>query len=272
MRDAECVQFLQWALPRLEMRWPGFRKVRRQVCKRVGRRIAELELETIEQYRERLRTDSAEWRMLDGLCRITVSRFYRDRHVFDILGETVLPALAVKAGKENRSVRCWSAGCASGEEAYTLAILWDVAVGAEFPDVGREIIGTDADPVMIARAERACYPPGSFKDMPEAWRQKAFEISDGRYCVAAALRQDVTIVLQDIREAMPEGPFDLVLCRNLAFTYFTTALQRAILGQIKARLRPTGYLVIGAREALPQDNHGFEAIAGCRGILVQATG
>ena len=77
---------------------------------------------------------------------------------------------------------------------------------------------------------------------------------------------------QDIREQVPDGPFDLVLCRNLVFTYFAPGLQRALLEQIKARLRPSGYLVIGAHETLPEDHHDFVPVSGCREILGPAAG
>jgi hypothetical protein len=79
MQDAECVALLRWALPRLGLRWPGFRKVRRQVCKRINRRIKELGLADVAAYREHLERVPEEWPRLDALCRITISRFYRDR-------------------------------------------------------------------------------------------------------------------------------------------------------------------------------------------------
>lgn len=75
MKDTECVEFLQWALPRLHMRWQGFRKVRGQVCKRIGRRIRELNLGEGADYRTYLESHPAEWSVLDDLCRITISRF-----------------------------------------------------------------------------------------------------------------------------------------------------------------------------------------------------
>ena len=94
MQDKECVQFLQWALPRLSLRWAGFRKVRRQVCKRIQRRIRTIGLADTNAYRKLLETDKEEWQVLDELCRITISRFFRDREVFDCLGAHVLPQLA----------------------------------------------------------------------------------------------------------------------------------------------------------------------------------
>ena len=83
MDDGQYVEFLQWALPRLHMRWPGFRKVRRQVRKRIRKRITALHLGGLDEYRNYLNRNSAEWSVLDSFCRITISRFYRDRVVFD---------------------------------------------------------------------------------------------------------------------------------------------------------------------------------------------
>ena len=81
MKDDRCVGFLQWLLPQLHMRWQGFRKVRTQVCKRIQRRISELELTDVDAYRQYLLTHADEWRILDHSCRVTVSRFYRDKVV-----------------------------------------------------------------------------------------------------------------------------------------------------------------------------------------------
>ena len=117
MRDAECVAFLQWALPRLRLRWAGFRKVRRQVCRRIQRRMRELDLGDFAAYRTLLETHAEEWGTLDGMCRITISRFCRDKAVFEVLASTVLPELARRALSRDRAmVTVWSAGCGSGEE------------------------------------------------------------------------------------------------------------------------------------------------------------
>jgi hypothetical protein len=76
MTDTECITFLHWALPQLRLRWAGFRRVRRQVCKRISRRIAELDLPGTAAYRDHLEHNPLEWPVLDGLCSITISRFY----------------------------------------------------------------------------------------------------------------------------------------------------------------------------------------------------
>jgi chemotaxis protein methyltransferase CheR len=252
VRDRDCLEFLQWALPRLGLRWPGYRKVRGTVRKRLGRRLRALGLDGLGAYRDLLAGDPGEWRHLESLCRIPISRFWRDRGVFERLGGEVLPDLA----REGR-VRCWSAGCASGEEAYSLSILWREAVQPAFPDAEITILGTDAEPTMIARAEAACYGAGSLKDLPAAWRARAFERDEGRFRLRPEYKTGVSFRLLDIREGRPEAPFDLILCRNLVFTYFEARAQAAVLGRLDRCLRPGGYLAIGAHERLPGGAPGW---------------
>lgn len=83
MNDEACVDFLQWCLPRLGKRWAGFHKVRSQGCKRIARRMQDLGLRSLDTYRDYLNAHRDEWNHLDAMCRITISRFYRDRGVFD---------------------------------------------------------------------------------------------------------------------------------------------------------------------------------------------
>ena len=258
MHDSECVQFLQWALPQLRMRWEGFRKVRNQVCKRIARRISELGLSDLQAYRQQLQDNRREWRMLDGLCRVTVSRFYRDKRVFGMLETAYLPTLARQIVQQGgSSLRIWCAGCASGEEPYTLSLLWACALNARFPDLSLIILATDADPRLLARAKAACYGYGSIKNLPEAWRDRAFVHSEDRYCLYPAFARPVEFRLQDVRNSIPEGPFHLVLCRNLVFTYFDKALQLDFLDRLERKMHPAGILLLGVHESLPESGHGF---------------
>ncbi|MFQ5790614.1 MAG: CheR family methyltransferase [Acidobacteriota bacterium] len=252
MKDPECVAFLQWAIPRLRMRWRGFRKVRRQVCKRVERRLRELGVGGTEAYRAYLAAHPDEWRVLDSLCRIPISSFYRDKGVFDYLGEHVLPSLAQMAvARPRRELRFWSAGCASGEEPYTLGILWKLGWASRFPALSVRVIATDLDPHLLGRARQACYRPSSLRDVPPDWIPTVFERSGDQYCIRESFRQGVDFLRQDIRYEYPEGPFHLLLCRNLAFTYFDETLQRDVLERTLGRLVPGGAFVIGRQETLP---------------------
>jgi chemotaxis protein methyltransferase CheR len=258
MDDEALVPFLNWCLPRLGLRWPGYRKVRRLVGKRLNRRLAELGLADLSAYHVFLANRPAEWTRLDAMCRIPISRFYRDRAVFQFIAGQLLPEIAAMAsGKGDAAVRCWSAGCASGEEPYTIAILWRFSVAQDWPALGLTLIATDADETMIERAKAACYARSSLKDLPQAWVDRAFIRRGPLSCLAPDFRQVVELVHQDIRQSMPSGPFDLILCLNLVFTYFDEALQRRVLNQLRNRLRAGGFLVLGAHQALPDAAGGF---------------
>jgi chemotaxis protein methyltransferase CheR len=249
MTDAECVSFLQWALPRLRLRWAGFRKVRRQVCRRISRRRAELGLDGVEAYRAWLEADPAEWSVLDRMCRVTLSRIWRDRGVFEALRDEVLPALG-------SSVVAWSAGCASGEEPYSLVLAADEA------GVGIRVLATDIDPVLLDRARRARYPESSMRELPRELRQRAFEGDR----LKQEYRARVDFALHDLRAGAPGEPFDVVLCRNVLFTYFDEELQREVGGRIAESLRPGGAFVVGAHETLPDGIECLEPLLPPHGI------
>lgn len=258
MKDAECVAFLHWTLPQLHLRWQGFREVRRQVCKRIGRRIRELNLSDGADYCTYLENHPQEWSILDDLCRVTISRFYRDREVFAALECEVLPELAEKLLSQGEcTLTAWSAGCASGEEPYTLALLWRIALQDRYPGLQLAILATDTDPTLLARARRACYPASSLKKLPQTWRESAFQESRDAWCLRPEYRVGITFLEHDIRDSPPDGPFHLLLCRNLVLTYFDTELQREVLNHIRDALHPGGLLVAGAHETLPKDDLGF---------------
>jgi chemotaxis protein methyltransferase CheR len=253
-QDSDCVVFLQWALPQLGLQWRGFRTVRSQVCKRLTRRLGGLELPDLAAYRAYLLRNPAEWHGLDGLCRIPISRFLRDRGIFATLVNEVLPqlaALAIERGEP--ALRCWSAGCAGGEEPYTLAIIWEHCIKPRYPQLSLRIVATDADATQLRRAQRGCYARSGLKELPEQWVVQAFEPAEDGFCfcIRPAYRAHVRFFEQDIRTAMPPGPFQLVLCRNLVFTYFDEASQKAALAGIVDRLCNNGVLVVGMHERLP---------------------
>jgi chemotaxis protein methyltransferase CheR len=249
------------------MQWRGFRKVRGQVCKRINARLRELGPPDFEAYRSYLEDNNDEWAVLDSFCRITISRFFRDREVFRFLEGEVIPKLSEAAlFQGHNELRCWSIGCAFGEEPYTLALLWDLAVGRLFPSLKLRILATDADRTMIERAEEGCYAPHSLKDLPLDWIARAFERKGSRFCITADVRAAVAFVTQDVRTQTPHGLFHLILCRNLAFTYFDDALQRETLARLRDKLHAGGILVIGIKESLPPGFAGFTPWPGSRGV------
>ncbi len=250
IHEAECVAFLESALPRLGLRWSAFRRNKRQVCRRLRTRLRSLGLPDPRAYAEYVERHPDEWSVLEALCTVTISRFYRDRAVFDSLAHVVLPTLAREL-PTGQPIRVWSAGCASGEEPYSIALIWELEVGVDHPGREFQVLATDRDPQLLERAAVGCYRRSSLRELPAAWIERAFASAGEGWRLDTALRRSVTFQRQDLRETLPEGPFDLILCRNLAFSYFEVAAQRALLVQLIDRLGPTGFLVLGLDEALP---------------------
>jgi chemotaxis protein methyltransferase CheR len=199
-KTARHTAFLQWALPQLNLRWPGFRKVHRQVCRRLKRRMNDLRIPDLAAYRTRLEADPAEWRFLDECCHITISRFFREKRVFKVLRTKVLPHIAERAHREVRAARIWLAGCASGEEPYTLKILWDLEVTRRYPSgVPLSIIATDTDRAMLARADQACFPSRSLRELPTPLLNQALDREDSLHCLKRQYREGIEFLQQDLR-------------------------------------------------------------------------
>ena len=252
------IEFLQWALPRLHLRWAGFRRNARQVAHRIDRRRAALGLPDLAAYRALLDANPDEWAELDRLCRVTISRFARDRPVWDELVATELPRLAREA---DRSIlRAWSAGCGAGEEPFTLSIAWELGVDW---GLALEIIATDRDEVQLGRAAAGEYPIATLRELPERWQDLAFEPGTEHRRLRDRFRAAVTFRRHDVRDDPPGGVFDLVLCRNLAFSYFDVTVQRRVATIFRGALRDGGVLVVGKDEQLPDDIAGFSLVSPC---------
>jgi len=230
----------------------------------------DLRIPDLAAYRTRLEADPAEWRFLDECCHITISRFFREKRVFEVLRTKVLPHIAERAHREGRAARIWSAGCASGEEPYTLKILWDLEVARPYPGgVPLSIIATDTDRAMLARANKACFKAGSLRELPTPLLNQALDREDSLWRLKRQYREGIGFLQQDLRLDAPSGPFDLILCRYVAFTYFATPLQEQVLLLIRERLLPEGYLVIGGDERLPGDGLGLVPLPGAPQIFVR---
>lgn len=257
MRDAEFAAFFADVCPRLGLRAEGYPRTRGSVRKRVARRLRELGLESLAEYRRRLDAQGDEWRWLDQCCRITVSRFARDAAVYQALRERYLPERASAARAHGRRrLRAWSAGAASGEEAYGLAMAWHMELGSQFPELELEVLGTDADPTVLERAAAGIYPEGSLRELPRPLRA-AFEPCGHEWRLLDRYRGGVRFERSDLRHECPSGLFDLTLCRNLAFTYFDEPTQRRLARAFAASLQPGGILVVGRGERLPSDSEGL---------------
>jgi chemotaxis protein methyltransferase CheR len=244
------------------MRWQGFRRVRGQVCKRIARRLATLGLRDIDAYRAWLADDETEWRVVDRMCRVTISRLWRDRETLAVLGSVVLPDLAaIAVGSGLSTLDVWSCGCASGEEPHSIAMLFHERVAPGYPGLGVRILASDVDLHLLRRARCAVYPVAAARDVPPEVAAVALEPAGSDAAEVRVRDRDraaVHIVQGDVRDGVPGGPFHMILCRNLVFTYFEERLQRTVGALLVDSLHAGGALVLGGHETLPDGRVGLQ--------------
>ena len=204
---------------------------------------------TLAAYGAYLESNPEEFARLVNSLLIKVTEFFRDPKLFDYLREHVLPELIAETRREGRELRIWSAGCSTGEEAYSAAIVVAEALGDDFPWPEVRIFATDIDREAIAFARRGIYPPAALKSLPAGARDRYFVKSDGGYEVGKRLRAIMVFGEHDLGERAPFPRIDLLLCRNVLI-YFATPMQRLALETFAFSLRPGGRLVLGTSESV----------------------
>jgi chemotaxis methyl-accepting protein methylase len=216
--------------------------------RRLAVRMRARGVHTFDDYARVLRSDEGEYdRLVDALT-INVTKFYRNRETWDALAARALPALwDARAG----AVRCWSAGCATGEEPYTLAMLLLEAArasGRPLP-AGAGVDATDLDPGALARAAAGVYRPAAFEELPAELARRYCSVDEPRE-VLPEVRGLVRFRQHDLlRESPPAPPYDLILCRNVVI-YFDRATQERLFDAFADALGPQGCLVLGKVETL----------------------
>ena len=214
-------------------------------------RMGELGIGGYRQYLEYVDSHPGELEAIDGLTPITISRFFRDRACWDALERDHLPGLLQRALEQDRPFRVWSAGCASGEEPYSMAILWQHSIRPQYPEARIEILATDRQQHMLQRAYEACYGRGSLKEMNQALIGEAFEKQGSFYCLKPEYREMVSFLQQDIRREMPGGMFDVVFCKNIVAMYLEKTAAAEIFNRISRRMQPGAVLLLGNHEPFP---------------------
>ncbi len=220
---------------------------------RLGRRLRELGLASYGAYYERVVEDEAERvRMLDAIC-TNETQFFREPRHFEFLAEQVFPAwrAAADAGQRPRRVTVWSAACSTGEEPYSLAM----ALLAAFPSGwDLEVLGSDLSTKVLARAEHAVWPVERAKHIPrpylESFMLEGYGAQAGLMKAGPEPRRVVRLQRVNLAgERWPEGPFDLVFCRNVLI-YFDRTNKIRVVERLLDRLAPGGFLFLGHAESL----------------------
>ena len=226
-----------------------FRSYKRPtILRRLGRRMALLDCESIDEYSRYLEEHPEEYRQLIGAFFIKVTEFFRDPQLFDYLKEEVLPGLIEEAREEENQLRIWSAGCATGEEAYPLAILVSEVLGREAGLFNVRIFATDIDEDAVKYARRGVYPPSALEGLSEEQLRRYFVEEGGSYQVKKQIRGMIVFGEHDLAQRSPFPHVDLVVSRNVLI-YFSGELQRRALQLFAYSLRDGGYLVMGKAES-----------------------
>ena len=218
--------------------------------RRIAVRMRARGVHTYADYSRILDNDSGEYdRLLDALT-INVTKLFRNASVYEAIAERVIPALW---DADAQPIHVWSAGCSSGEEPYSLAILFHryAALQGQLRAIERvQVIGTDIDRASLASAERGQFNEGAFDETPADLRSHYFS-AKAPFTVAPAVRATVRFRRLDLLDEWPPHPggYQLITCRNVLI-YFDRDTQERLLARFHSALAPGGFLVLGKVETL----------------------
>ncbi len=221
---------------------------RASLRRRIGRRMQSVDIESHEDYMDYLEVHPDEFVELFNTILINVTGFFRDDSAWDYLAAEIIPEIL--SNKEiGGPIRVWCAGVASGEEAYTVAILLAEQLGIEGFKQNVKIYATDLDEDALSRARLASYTSKDVENVPEKFLKKYFETSGNSYIFNKELRRSIIFGRHDLIKDAPISRIDLLICRNLLM-YFNSETQAKVLERLHFALNDLGYLFLGKVEML----------------------
>jgi len=237
-------------------------KKRAFVYGRLGRRLRKLGLSDFAQYCALLesRDGDSELGMLINAVTTNHTSFFREPHHFDYLARTVIPAIVKSRGDGPARLRIWSAGCSTGEEPHTLAMVlreqralltgWDA-----------KILATDLDTNVVRHASDGVYDADRLETIPQPFRDRYVQVQDdGRFWITDDVRELISFAPLNLLEPWPmRGPFDVIFCRNVVI-YFDKDTQRKLFDRYAELMRPDGWLFIGHSESLLNVTNRFSLV------------
>src|SRR5262252_8303517 len=232
---------------------------RSSLARRIRKRMHEAGSADYVDYRDRLESSAEEFGLLFNTILINVTGFFRDAETWSFLQREVMPRLLADIDEE-RAIRVWSAGCASGEEAYSLAIAFSEALGVEETAKRVKIYGTDVDDEALRDARIGLYSVKALEAIPAEMRDNYFEQNGTRFYFRPDLRRRVIFGRHDITRDAPISRLDLLVCRN-TLMYFNVETQSQVIDRFHFALRERGYLFLGKAEMLLSDGERFEVVS-----------
>ncbi|MBB5711923.1 CheR family methyltransferase [Sphingomonas xinjiangensis] len=230
-----------------ESRGVDFRGYKRtSLRRRIALRMEATGAEDFAAYRVQLEVQPGEFAELLNTVLINVTSFFRDADAWEVLREQVVPAI-IKAAEKNVGIRVWSVGCASGEEPFSIAMLFAEALGvAEFCERVK-IYATDLDEEALRSARQASYGPRDVENVPPDLLEKYFEKTKNHYLFSRELRKCVIFGQHNVVHDAPISRIDLLTCRNLLI-YLEAETQSVVLPRLHYAMNPNGYLFLGKAE------------------------
>jgi two-component system CheB/CheR fusion protein len=228
------------------------------VVRRIQRRVGIAQLANLDDYLELLQQSPHEVVALARDVLINVTRFFRDREVFAVLRGETLPAI-LKHAAARKALRIWVPGCATGEEAYSIAMLVQDLVTARGEKWDVKIFATDLDKFSIEYAGRGLYPKSIAADVAPELLGRFFVEESGLLRISAEIRKHVVFARQDILRDPPFTKVDLISCRNLLI-YLRAKSQRKVMTLLHFALQPGGYLLLGTSETVGDRENAFETV------------
>ncbi len=231
------------------------------LLRRIARRMAVHGLDTMPAYAAFLRTNAHELDLLFKEVLIGVTAFFRDPEVWQELKDAVLPALMGRGGIDGGPLRAWVVGCSTGEEAYSLAMLFTEVAESAPVHRGRrlQVFATDLSADAIALARAGVYPAGIARDMPPDRLARFFTAHASGFQIDPRLREMVLFAQHDVILDPPFTRLDILCCRNLMI-YFGAALQQRLVPLFHYSLRPGGALMLGTSETVGRSQAMFRPL------------
>ncbi|MFB2937037.1 CheR family methyltransferase [Aerosakkonemataceae cyanobacterium BLCC-F154] len=245
-QDPEFEALLQYLKRNRGFDFTGYK--RPSLMRLMRKRIQRVGVENYSDYLDYLQVHPGELNILFDTLLLNVTNFFRDATAWEVLATEIIPHI-LEAKPNNEPIRVWSAGCASGEEAYTIAILLAEALGAEAFRNRVKIYATDLDEEALAQGRQAIYPAKGLETVPEQLRTKYFEFVGSNYIFRNDLRRCVIFGRHDLVHDAPISRLDLLVCRN-TLMYFNADIQARILAKFHFALNDAGFLFVGKAEML----------------------
>jgi two-component system, chemotaxis family, CheB/CheR fusion protein len=226
--------------------------------RRINKRLMEHHLETYGQYAALLDCSPNEYVKLFDTLLINVSEFFRDPEAWRIIESTIIPKIMAKK-TNGGSIRVWSAGCSTGEEPYSLAILLAEKLGDSIADYEVKIYATDMDEKALGEARSGQFTCDKLKNVDAGLLERYFAQNNGSYKIQRTVRQMVAFGRQDLVSDAPISRLDMIICRNVLI-YFKSDLQNRVIANFHYALNDGGCAFFGKSESLLLGSKIFEAV------------